>query len=84
MREQMQKGLALGAPSTAIESEIARTMCSRVDALERIRFVNSGTEATLHAIRLARGYTRRGKIAKFEGRLPRQPSTPWKSAWPRP
>ena len=72
VREQMQKGIALGAP-TGIESEIARAMCDRVDALERIRFVNSGTEATLHAIRLARGYTKRGKIAKFEGRLPRQP-----------
>ena len=66
VREQMQKGIALGAP-TGIESEIARVMCDRVDALERIRFVNSGTEATLHAIRLARGHTQRGKIAKFEG-----------------
>ena len=55
------------ARPTGIESEIARVMCDRVDALERIRFVNSGTEATLHAIRLARGYTKRGKIAKFEG-----------------
>ena len=64
--EQMRKGIALGAP-TGIESEIAREMCRRVDALERIRFVNSGTEATLHAIRLARGYSQKGKIAKFEG-----------------
>ena len=66
VREQMQKGIALGAP-VGVESEIAGEMCARVEALERIRFVNSGTEATLHAIRLARGYTRRGKIAKFEG-----------------
>jgi glutamate-1-semialdehyde 2,1-aminomutase len=66
VREQLQKGIALGAP-TGIEAAIAAEMCGRVDSLERIRFVNSGTEATLHAIRLARGYARRGKIAKFEG-----------------
>ena len=66
VQAQLQKGIALGAP-TGVESEIAREMCRRVDSLERIRFVNSGTEATLHAIRLARGFSQRGKIAKFEG-----------------
>ena len=60
--EQMRKGIALGAP-TGIESEIAREMCRRVDALERIRFVNSGTEATLHSFRLARGCSGKPKIA---------------------
>lgn len=66
VREQMQQGIALGAP-TGIETAIAKAMCRRVDSLERIRFVNSGTEATLHAIRLARGFSQKGKIAKFEG-----------------
>ena len=66
VQAQLQKGVALGA-ATGIESEIARAMCRRVDSLERIRFVNSGTEATLHAIRLARGFSQKGKIAKFEG-----------------
>ena len=66
VREQLKKGIALGTP-TGIESEIALEMCRRVDSLDRIRFVNSGTEATLHAIRLARGLAQKGKIAKFEG-----------------
>ena len=51
VQAQLQKGIALGA-ATGIESEIARAMCRRVDSLERIRFVNSGTEATLHALSL--------------------------------
>ena len=66
VHEQLQKGIALGAP-TGIETAIAKEMCRRVDSLESIRFVNSGTEATLHAIRLARGHAKKGKIAKFEG-----------------
>ena len=51
---RLQQGIALGAP-TGIESEIARVMCERVDALERIRFVNSGTEATLQRDSLGAG-----------------------------
>ena len=66
VQEQMQRGIALGAP-TGIETDIAAEMCRRVDSLDRIRFVNSGTEATLHAIRLARGFSKKPKIAKFEG-----------------
>lgn len=66
VQEQMKRGIALGAP-TGIETDIAAEMCRRVDSLDRIRFVNSGTEATLHAIRLARGFSKRPKIAKFEG-----------------
>ncbi len=66
IQAQLNKGIALGAP-TGIETQIAAEMCRRVPSLERIRFVNSGTEATLHAIRLARGFTQRSKIAKFEG-----------------
>jgi len=66
IQEQLLRGIALGAP-TGIEARIAEEMCNRVESLERIRFCNSGTEATLHAIRMARGFTRRPKIAKFEG-----------------
>ena len=66
VREQLDRGIVLGAP-VGIEAELAEEMCRRVESLERIRFCNSGTEATLHAIRLARGFTGRPKIAKFEG-----------------
>ena len=66
VRKQMERGIALGAP-VGIETEIAEEMCRRVASVERIRFCNSGTEATLHTIRLARGFSGRPKIAKFEG-----------------
>ena len=66
IQAQIPKGFALGAP-VGIEAEIAREMCRRVASVERIRFVNSGTEATLHAIRLARGFSKKPLIAKFEG-----------------
>ena len=66
VQAQLQRGIALGAP-TGIEAEIAAEMCRRVASLDRIRFVNSGTEATLHAVRLARGFSRKSRIAKFEG-----------------
>lgn len=64
--EQLARGVALGGP-TGIETELAEELCGRVESLERVRFCNSGTEATLHAVRLARGITGRPKIAKFEG-----------------
>ena len=63
---QLRQGIALGAPM-GTEVELAEEMCRRVPSLDRIRFCNSGTEATLHAIRLARAFTGRPKIAKFEG-----------------
>ena len=66
VRAQLEQGIALGAP-TGIETDMAAEMCRRVATLDRIRFVNSGTEATLHAIRLARGFSRKSRIAKFEG-----------------
>ena len=66
IQEQMAKGIALGAP-VGIEAELCEEMCQRVTSLDRIRFCNSGTEATLHAIRLARGVSGQVKIAKFEG-----------------
>ena len=59
-------GLSFGAPSV-IETEIAKKIGSMVPSIERIRMVSSGTEATMSAIRLARGHTGRDKIVKFEG-----------------
>ena len=59
-------GLSFGAP-TAAEVELAETLCRCVPGLEQVRLVSSGTEATMSAIRLARGYTGRSTIIKFEG-----------------
>ncbi len=59
-------GLSFGAPTPA-ETELAAEIIGRVDAVDRLRLVNSGTEATMSAIRLARGYTGRAKIIKFAG-----------------
>ncbi|MBF0785070.1 glutamate-1-semialdehyde-2,1-aminomutase [Muribacter muris] len=59
-------GLSFGAP-TAVEIELAELVCRLVPSIEMVRMVSSGTEATMSAIRLARGYTGRDKIIKFEG-----------------
>lgn len=64
--ETAQKGLSFGAP-TEIETRIARTVCELMPSIELVRMVSSGTEATMSAIRLARGFTGRDKIVKFEG-----------------
>ncbi len=64
--EKARSGLSFGAP-TAIETTLADTVCSIMPGMDMVRFVNSGTEATMSAIRLARGYTGRDKIVKFEG-----------------
>ncbi len=66
VRQQLDKGLSFGAP-TALETELAEMLCSLVPGMEQVRMVNSGTEATMSAIRLARGATGRDKIIKFEG-----------------
>lgn len=63
---QLQRGIVFSAP-TGREVLLAEEMQRRVPSLERVRFCCSGTEATLHAIRLARGFSGRPKIAKFEG-----------------
>ena len=63
---QLQKGLSFGAP-TEIETQLAEKLCSIMSGMDMVRMVNSGTEATMSAIRLARGYTKRDKIIKFEG-----------------
>jgi glutamate-1-semialdehyde 2,1-aminomutase len=64
--EIIQKGLSFGAP-TALETEMADKVCELVPSMDMVRMVSSGTEATMSAIRLARGYTGRDKIVKFEG-----------------
>ncbi len=64
--EVIKKGLSFGAP-TELETRMADKVCELVPSMELVRMVSSGTEATMSAIRLARGYTGRDKIVKFEG-----------------
>jgi glutamate-1-semialdehyde 2,1-aminomutase len=66
VRKQLEHGLSYGAP-TAMETEMADLVCSIVPSMEMVRMVSSGTEATMSAIRLARGFTGRDSIIKFEG-----------------
>lgn len=64
--EKAKQGTSFGMP-TAIETEIAELAISMVPNIDKIRFVNSGTEACMSAVRLARGYTKKDKIIKFAG-----------------
>ncbi|MVN20583.1 glutamate-1-semialdehyde 2,1-aminomutase [Mucilaginibacter arboris] len=64
--ETMQNGMSFGAP-TALENELAELILKHNKYIQKLRFVSSGTEAVMSAIRLARGYTKRDKILKFEG-----------------
>ncbi len=66
VQQAAENGLGFGAP-TQIETQMAELVCQLVPSIEMIRMVSSGTEATMSAIRLARGYTGRDKIVKFEG-----------------
>jgi glutamate-1-semialdehyde 2,1-aminomutase len=66
VQERAAHGVSFGAP-TEIEIELAETLVRRLPSLEMVRLVSSGTEATMTALRLARGHTGRGKILKFEG-----------------
>ncbi len=66
VNETAAKGLSFGAP-TELETLMAKKVCKLVPSIEQVRMVSSGTEATMSAIRLARGYTGRSKIVKFEG-----------------
>jgi glutamate-1-semialdehyde 2,1-aminomutase len=66
VRARMDKGLSFGAP-TAIEIDMAEEVCKLLPSMDMVRMVNSGTEATMSAIRLARGFTGRDKLVKFEG-----------------
>ena len=64
--ERARDGLSFGAP-TEVEVEMAELLCTALPSLEMVRLVSSGTEATMTALRLARGFTGRSKIVKFEG-----------------
>ena len=66
VQKQAEYGLSFGAP-TVLETEMAALICARLPWIEQVRMVNSGTEATMSAIRLARGFTGRDKIIKFAG-----------------
>ncbi len=66
LRAQLDRGTSYGAP-TELEVELARIICQAVPSVELVRMVNSGTEATMSAVRVARGYTGREKIVKFVG-----------------
>jgi glutamate-1-semialdehyde 2,1-aminomutase len=66
VRDASTRGLSFGAPCV-LETRIAEKICSLVPSIEKVRMVSSGTEATMSAIRLARGHTGRDKIVKFEG-----------------
>ncbi len=66
VRAQLERGTSFGAP-TAIEVEMAEAVCACVPSVEDVRMVSSGTEATMSAIRLARGFTGRDKFIKFDG-----------------
>ncbi|MDX1387594.1 MAG: glutamate-1-semialdehyde 2,1-aminomutase [Acidobacteriota bacterium] len=66
LTEQAKLGTSFGAP-TELETELARRVCERVPACDKVRFVSSGTEATMSAIRLARGATGRDGVVKVEG-----------------
>ncbi|OGU14983.1 MAG: glutamate-1-semialdehyde-2,1-aminomutase [Ignavibacteria bacterium GWB2_35_12] len=66
LEEALENGTSFGAP-TELEIKMAKLICELVPSIELVRMVNSGTEATMSAIRLARGYTGRDKIIKFEG-----------------
>ncbi len=66
VQQTAAKGLSFGAP-TALEIALANKVCELMPNIEKVRFVNSGTEATMSAIRLARGFTGKAKFIKFEG-----------------
>lgn len=66
VKSTAEKGLSFGAPTT-LEIDLANKVCELIPSIEKVRMVNSGTEATMSAIRLARGFTGRDKIIKFEG-----------------
>ena len=64
--ESVKNGTTFAA-TTELETEVAEKMVEMIPGMEMLRFTNTGTEATMHALRVARGYTRREKFIKFEG-----------------
>ena len=65
VKSAADQGLSFGAPTT-IETELAQLICSLIPSVDKVRMVSSGTEATMSALRLARGFTGRDKIVKFD------------------
>lgn len=66
MIETMKKGFSIGNP-TEEEGELARMLCERIDSFEKVKFFCSASEACVGALRIARGYTGKTKVAKMEG-----------------
>jgi len=66
LKKAVERGTSYGAP-TELETQLAQMICDAVPSMEMVRFVSSGTEATMSALRLARGYTQRDMIVKFTG-----------------
>jgi glutamate-1-semialdehyde 2,1-aminomutase len=66
IQQAAERGTSYGAP-TALETELAELVCELVPSAEQVRFVNSGTEATMSVLRLARAFTGRDKIIKLQG-----------------
>ena len=66
VRKQLERGTTFGAP-TELEVQLAEAISAAIPSINRVRMVSSGTEATMSAIRVARGFTGRNKIVKFEG-----------------
>ena len=66
VREAATRGLSFGIPNP-LEVDLAELICNWMPSIEKVRMVNSGTEATMSSIRLARGFTGRDKIIKFDG-----------------
>jgi glutamate-1-semialdehyde 2,1-aminomutase len=66
VQASVENGLSFGAP-TELETTLARKICDLIPSIDKVRMVSSGTEATMSALRLARGFTGRDKILKFEG-----------------
>ncbi|MBI2081970.1 MAG: glutamate-1-semialdehyde 2,1-aminomutase [Deltaproteobacteria bacterium] len=66
VKKQLKKGTSYGAP-TETEVELAQEVCEAFPSIEKVRFVNSGTEAVMGAVRVARGFTKRKRIVKFDG-----------------
>jgi glutamate-1-semialdehyde 2,1-aminomutase len=66
VRKRLEKGTSFGITS-GIEGELAQEVVNRIDSIEKIRFVSSGTEATMTVARLSRGFTKREIIVKFSG-----------------
>ena len=75
LTDVVQNGIVFGAPNT-FEKPIAEHICQRIPSVEKVRFTNSGTEAVMNALRLARAYTGKPKIAKFEGASTAPRTTP--------